>query len=173
MEITYRKLGPADAAQYRAIRLESIRAHPESFGSGYEAQAKLPKLMFEQALERPYDQRFLIGAFDQDELIGICGFVPKALTNTDLAHTGTIIQMYVRAAYSGRKVGFNLMTAVIAEAFKLGDIEQLVLGVRIGNLSAITVYEQVGFVTDEDAVGLDEGFQQMVLFKEQNYEDYH
>ena len=96
MEIAYRRLDRADAAQYRAIRLESMKAHPESFGSGYEQQSKLPKLMFEKALEQPMDDRFLIGAFDQHELIGICGFVPLASFQPELAGVGEIIQVYVR-----------------------------------------------------------------------------
>ncbi|MCA9941291.1 MAG: hypothetical protein KC418_21770, partial [Anaerolineales bacterium] len=100
--ISYRKLAAADAGLYREIRLESLRLHPESFGSGYEAQRKLPKLMFERALESPVDNRFLWGAFDGPRLIGICGYIPFVmgdLDTPDLRNTGTIIQMYVQAAY--------------------------------------------------------------------------
>ena len=78
MKISYRKLGSAETRQYREIRLESLKLHPESFGSTFEEQSKLPKLMFEKALEQPVDDRFVIGAFDQKVLIGICGFIPSA-----------------------------------------------------------------------------------------------
>ena len=111
MTISYRKLMPPDAKAYRAIRLESLKAHPESFGSTFEEQQKLPKLMFETAIEAPVDERFVMGAFDQAELIGICGFVPA--NDQQLQNTGTLIQMYVRAAYSGRKIGLNLVKAVM------------------------------------------------------------
>ena len=104
--------------------------------------------MFEKALEQPVDDRFVIGAFDQQDLIGICGFVPFVLDNRHhLSNTGTIIQMYVKSAHRGRKVGLTLVKAVIHEAFKIPGIEQIVLGVMKGNMSAIRVYEQAGFQT--------------------------
>lgn len=146
MKMTYRRLTADDSKAYRAIRLESLKAFPESFGSSYEEQSQLPKLMFEKALEQPSDERFLIGAFDQNELVGICGFIPFTFDEfSDLSKAGTIIQMYVRTAYSRRKIGLHLINATIDEAFKLPGIDQIALGVRAGNLSAIRVYEQAGF----------------------------
>lgn len=148
MKISYRQLVSDDAKEYREIRLESLKTHPESFGSTYEEQSTLPKLMFERALEQPTDERFVIGAFDQKELIGICGFIPFVLDkDLALSNAGTIIQMYVRATYSGRKIGLTLVNATVREAFKIPDIEQIVLGVKEGNISAIRVYEQAGFKT--------------------------
>jgi len=146
MKITYRKLVAIDSKQYREVRLESLKLHPESFGSTFAEQRKLPKLMFEKALEQPVDGRFVIGAFDQESLIGICGFIPFVLdSKDDLDNTGTIIQMYVKSAYRGRKVGLGLIKATLHEAFKIPGIEQIVLGVKKGNMSAIRVYEQAGF----------------------------
>jgi ribosomal protein S18 acetylase RimI-like enzyme len=148
MKISYRKLASADSTQYREIRLESLKLHPESFGSTFEEQSKLPKLMFEKALEQPTDDRFVVGAFDRQALIGICGFIPFALDNKrQLRNTGAIIQMYVKPAYRGRKIGLSLVKAAIDEAFNLAAIEQIVLGVKAGNMSAIRVYEQAGFQT--------------------------
>jgi ribosomal protein S18 acetylase RimI-like enzyme len=147
MNITYRRLEAADSKQYRGIRLESLKAHPESFGSGYEEQKKLPKLMFEQALEQPVDERFVVGSFDGQALIGIAGFIPFALDNRrEFGNAGEIIQMYVKPAYRGRKIGVGLTNAVVDEAFNIPGIEQVVLGVMEGNGSAIRVYEQAGFL---------------------------
>jgi len=146
MEISYRKLVAADSKQYREIRLESLKLHPESFGISFEAQRKLPKLMFEKALEQPVDDRFVIGAFDQQVLIGICGFIPFVPEdNQQLMNTGTIIQVYVKSAYRGRKIGLGLIQAVLHAAFKIPSMEQIVLGVYEGNVGAIRVYEQAGF----------------------------
>lgn len=147
MKISYRKLAAADSRQYRDIRLESLKLHPESFGSSFEEQSKLPKLMFEKALEQPVDDRFVMGAFDHQALIGICGFIPFVRDNDDLRNTGVIIQMVVRPAYRGRKIGLGLIKAVLQEAFKLSGIDQVVLAVVKGNLRAIRVYEQAGFET--------------------------
>lgn len=104
--------------------------------------------MFEKALERPVDDRFVIGAFDQQVLIGICGFIPFVLDNKHhFSQAGTIIQMYVKSEYRGRKIGISLVKVTIDEAFNIPDIEQVVLGVKEGNVSAIRVYEQAGFLT--------------------------
>lgn len=146
--ISYRRLGPAGARAYREIRLESLKAHPEAFGAGYEEQRKLPKLMFEAAIEEPVDERFVIGAYDGEALIGICGFLPFVSKDfAELERTGTIIQMYVRAAYRSRKIGLGLTKAVLEEGFKNPEIQQILLGVKKGNVSAQRVYEQAGFRT--------------------------
>ena len=42
MSITYRRLLAADSKRYREIRVESLKNHPETFGSGYEQQEKMP-----------------------------------------------------------------------------------------------------------------------------------
>ena len=146
MEISYRKLVAADSKRYREIRLESLKVHPESFGVSFEEQNKLPKLMFEKALEQPVDDRFIMGAFDRHLLIGICGFLPFVEENNQqLKNSGTIIQVYVKSEYRGRKTGLSLIKAVLHEAFKIPNMEQVVLGVHKGNMSAIRIYEQAGF----------------------------
>jgi RimJ/RimL family protein N-acetyltransferase len=168
MKIVYRKLASVEARQYREIRLESLRVHPESFGSTFEEQSKLPKLMFEKALEQPVDDRFVMGAFDQTALIGLCGFLPFVPDNYQgFNNTGTIIQMYVKPAYRGRKIGLGLVKAVIRQAFRISDIEQIVLGVKAGNMAAIRVYDQAGFLTykaeDSEEEGSHVGFRTMII----------
>lgn len=146
MAISYRKLIPNDAQAYREIRLESLRKHPESFDSNYEEQRKLPKLMLEEQIAQASDDIFAIGAFDHDKLIGICGFIPFGVPETlGIPDAGTIIQMYVKSTYSGRKIGLNLINATIEQACKNPGIKKIVLGVKESNLKAIRVYRQAGF----------------------------
>ena len=84
----------------------------------------------------------------------------------DSFHTGKIIQMYVRSAYSGRKVGLTLVKTVIDAAFKSADIDQIILGVREGNISE-RVYEKAGFLTETAAEnragGKSDGYRRMIL----------
>ena len=128
----------------------------------------MPKLMFEKAIEAQAEDRFVFGAFDQDALIGICGYVPFTLEDVlGLENGGTIIQMYVRSSYSGRKIGLKLTQAVAAEAFENPNIDRIVLGVREGNMPAIRVYEQAGFERFPAEGGRegasDKGFRVLVL----------
>lgn len=171
MEISYRKLAAAEARQYREIRLESLKLHPASFGASFEEQSRLPRLRFEAALEQPADDQFMIGAFDQQELIGICGFLPFVVDNDPrLRNTGTIIQVYVKPAYRGKGIGLELVNAVLREGFKLAGIEQIVLGVTKGNTSAIRVYEQAGFQpyhAEGRGTGRNEGDLRMIIRKGQ------
>ena len=141
MSIIYQKLTAVYAQAYRNLRLESIKAHPESFCAVYEEQAQLPKLMFEAAIENPVNSRFMMGAFDGDVLIGICGFVPLAQADD----AGELIQVYVRAAYGGRKIGLGLVKTAVCQAFTIPYIHRVLLDVKRGNLNAIRVYEQAGF----------------------------
>ena len=165
MVTAIRKLGPGDSDAYRGIRLESLKAHPEAFGSSYEAQVKLPRLMFEAALENPADNRFLVGAFDKGTLVGICGFVPGVSDDfKGIAQAGTLIQMYVRPAYRGMGVGLRLVEALVKEAFKDPQIKNVVLGVREGNTAAMRVYEKAGFYEYRPTEGeVPPGFRQMVI----------
>jgi len=130
------------------------------------SKKKLPKLMFERALEKPIDQRFVIGAFDREKLIGICGFVPFA---PDIIHgpsnVGTIVQMFVKSDYAGRKIGHILVRTTIRMAFKISDIEQIMLGVNENNKSAIRVYEQAGFKTFNSEFSKN-GYRNMIIRSE-------
>ena len=167
MKISYRKLTPAESKLYREIRLECLKVHPENFGSTFEEQSMLPKLRFEKAIERAVEGRFVIGAFDQQNLIGIGGCILSVPGDDALPKAGTIIQMYVRSTYNGRKIGLNLIRAVLGDAFKSDGVEQIVLEVKEGNMPAIRVYEQAGFqaytLAEEETAVQNDGSRHMIL----------
>lgn len=145
MKVTYRKLLPADTSAYRTIRLESLQHHPESFCADLEEQRALPELKFETFIKQQDPHHFVVGAFAQGDLIGICGFV--ANNDADLKGTGTLIQMYVRATFGGQKVGLGLLRTTLTEAFALPEIDSVRLEVKRDNSRAIHVYEHAGFHT--------------------------
>ena len=60
-------------------------------------------------------------------------------------HIATVIQMYVQAKYSGHRVGLGLLQATVAEAWKIAELEQLVLEVVTTSQNAIHMYGQAGF----------------------------
>jgi RimJ/RimL family protein N-acetyltransferase len=143
MNIHYRKLLPADSKQYREVRLDALKNFPENFGSSYDAESAKPKLAFEIAIEQQVAGSFIVGAFDGDKLIGICGFAQE--TGPKVQHRGLIIQMYIQPAYQGQKFGPQLLQATITEAFKIPEVEQLALGVVANNVNAARIYERAGF----------------------------
>ena len=143
MNVTYHKLQPHQTQQYRAIRLESLREFPDNFGSTYEDESNKPALGYEIYIEQQPDDRFIVGAFDGETLIGICGFFGDNTKKN--MHKGTIIQMYVKPMYAGKGIGLQLLRATIDEAFKIPRIEQLILGVIANNHAAVKTYERAGF----------------------------
>jgi len=143
MNIHYRKLLPTDSKQYREVRLDALKNFPENFGSSYEEESAIPKLAFEINVEQGANDKFIVGAFDSETLIGICGFAQES--RIKIKHRGLIIQMYIKPQYQGQKLGLQLLQTTIDEAFKIPDIQQLVLGVITTNEGAKKLYEQAGF----------------------------
>jgi len=84
---------------YRHIRLESLQKFPESFGITYEEAIKNEKLRIEYDIENQSADRFVVGAFAEDRLIGICTF----MKNED-GH-GNIYQLYVKETFQGNNAG--------------------------------------------------------------------
>jgi ribosomal protein S18 acetylase RimI-like enzyme len=143
--IVYRRLQAGDAGSYRVVRLEALKSFPESFGSTYEEESAVPKLKFETLIEESSVEGLIIGAFCEQQLIGIAGLIRDERRKT--RHRGKIVQVYVNPDYRGQKVGENLMRMTVDTAFKTEGIEQLELAVVADNSSAIRLYEKIGFET--------------------------
>src|SRR5258708_18843892 len=87
-----RLLMTADAAQYRELRLESLRLHPEAFASTFERESEQPLSWFEDRIT----QGNVFGAFAGDELAGVAGCWPPQ--GPKVSHNATLWGMYVRPA---------------------------------------------------------------------------
>lgn len=139
MNIRYRSLLPHESKNYRSIRLESLEKFPESFGSNYQEALKIEKFRMESDIENQNRDRFMTGAFSDDELIGICAFVKEE------DHAGKVYQMYVKEGFQGKNVGYGLILALIKEVhFRFGNIE-ITLEVTDKNDKAFNLYKKAGF----------------------------
>jgi hypothetical protein len=71
-EITIRPLTPADAAAFKALRLQGLQEIPSAFGSSYEEECDT---LVEELARRfaPQAGRARFGAFDGEHLVGIAG----------------------------------------------------------------------------------------------------
>ena len=65
-----RRLIPADATVFLALRLEGLRESPSAFGSSYEEECDTPLSMIEARLAAD-SGRNMFGAFDGDQLVGL------------------------------------------------------------------------------------------------------
>ncbi|WP_265131544.1 GNAT family N-acetyltransferase [Chryseobacterium oranimense] len=145
MNIQYRKLLPEESVIYRAIRLESLKKFPESFCADYEEALKTEKFRIEYDIENQLAERFVLGAFNEDQLIGICTFVK------DENNRGNIYQMYVKEEYQGKNIGLHLIQKVIEEAYSYFKGIEIYLEVKHNNTKAFNLYQKIGFVEISDA----------------------
>jgi ribosomal protein S18 acetylase RimI-like enzyme len=133
-----RRLAPADALSYRALRLRALREHPDAFTSSWEDDRAQP---VEAAAARLAAHAFW-GAFQGAELYGFVGLEcePRAKNR----HKATVVGMYVAPEVAGQGVGRALLSSVLAHARSTG-LGSLVLTVTEGNLQAASLYRAVGF----------------------------
>ena len=135
-----RRLVPADASAYRALRLRALWEFPQAFTSSHAEDEKLPLEATERRLDSPH-RRFW-GAFDGDELVGMVGLDRE--TRPKNQHKAIVVGMYVAHERMGRGTGRALLEALIADARDWG-LELLVLTVTHAESSARRLYERCGF----------------------------
>lgn len=138
MKVRCKILEGKDSQQYRRLRLESLRTHPECFGAEYQAQHKMPKLYFEQVIESDLQNSIMIGAFDNDSLIGLCGLIPTE------KHELEVVQMYVSPLCRGQAVGTKMLQKA-KEIFESRPERKIILTTYEANKAALRVYEKFGF----------------------------
>lgn len=136
-----RRLTPADASAYRALRLRALREHPEAFTSSYEEECERPETQSEDRLR--HGAAFW-GVFVAGQLVGMVGLDREQRVKN--RHKGTVVAMYVAPEFARRGAGRALMQALVAHARATG-LESLVLTVTHGNDAARELYERIGFAS--------------------------
>lgn len=141
--IALRRLTGADAATWRALRLEALRGHPEAFGAALEDEAERPVAAVAALLDRaPPDAVF--GAFGPGggSLLGAAGM--EVMRGAKQRHKALLWGLHVRPDARGQGLARALVAAVVAAARAAG-IEQLQLGVGEANAAALALYRGAGF----------------------------
>lgn len=110
--ITFVKLEPKHIAQYRELRLACLKNYPKNFGSDYDDERKKEKLYFEIHIENENPNHFVMGVFQENELVGISAFSANEKEKTK--HIATILQVYVDPKMQGKGVGKNIMKETIS-----------------------------------------------------------
>lgn len=137
-----RRLRAGDAQAYRELMLQAYALHPQAFTSSVSERAALPINWWESRLTNRLD--VLLGAFVEDELIGIVGL---ALEPREKArHKAMLFGMYVAQAHCGRGLGHQLVQAALDEARRHRFLRLVQLTVTAGNDPAIKLYQRCGFV---------------------------
>ena len=141
MDATIRRLGPADAEAYVALRREMLLDTPFAFGSSPED-------------DRGSDlegMRRLLAKEDGDVVFGAC--VPALVGAIGVMrergrkerHKVALWGMYVAPRRRRSGIGRRLVEAAIAHARTLEGVRQVHLGVNERTPGARVLYESVGF----------------------------
>lgn len=132
-----RQIGHQDLQAYKALRLEMLAKHPESFGGSVEET----KAMTDKDLLAWLGKSTLFGAFDNERLVGTAGFYTQL--NAKTKHRGNLFGVYVAPDRRGKGVGDALMEAVIDHAKTV--CLQIHASVTMGNDAAFDLYKRHGF----------------------------
>jgi ribosomal protein S18 acetylase RimI-like enzyme len=135
-----RALAVVDADDYRRVRLDALRLHPDAFGSAYEDEAMLERSQIIERLAAPSFTRY--GGFAGDDLVGLAGLQMR--TGAKERHKAHLFSMYVDAAHRGSGLAQRLVGAVISGARAAGALV-LQLSVAAGNAPAQRLYRSMGF----------------------------
>lgn len=145
MALAIRPLGPADAREKRALRLEMLALHPDAFTSDAAEEAQRLLAWTEERLTpspaKPHD--LWLGAFDGDALVGCVGLSGRYRAKE--YHNATLVGMMVHPRARGCGVGKQLLDAMLERARSIPTLTHIDLTVTQGNDSAQRLYEAAGF----------------------------
>ena len=140
MTFAVRRLGPGDAEAFRALRLFALATAPAAFASSPEEDGTLSIETIKARLPLA-GPNAVFGAFADDELVGIAGFVLSEKAKH--RHKGLMWGVFVSPRWQGHGLGASLVRAVIAHAAEHARVVQA--GVLISNDVARKLYRALGF----------------------------
>ena len=143
--VLVRRLGPADAPAYHALRVRGLAEYPLAFTSSAEEEAARPLDWSVQRLsdapQRPND--LFLGAFLAGQLQGLVGLQGRYRPKE--RHNATVVGLFVAPEAGGRGLGRALMTELLNCARARPELLQLDLTVTEGNATAQALYASLGF----------------------------
>ena len=139
--IHIRRLGAADAAPYRALRLESLHSFQFAHGPAYEdALAQSESWHADRLARRDYTW---FGAFAGGSLVGVICL--RAKEGSRLRHSAMLSSLMVAQSHQRAGIGRLLTAHLIEHARALGHLRRLTLTLIDGNAPARRLYDAFGF----------------------------
>lgn len=146
--INIRKLTIDDIEDYKSIRLELLRNHPENFGSDAEEESRFEESMWIKRLKNVNADSY--GIYDGDDIVGVSVLVRNP--RSKMRHFGTINSVYVKPSHRKAGLAKQVLLKIIDDANDYG-LEFLRLSVVTTNQGAYKLYESLGF----ESYGIEKG----------------
>jgi len=138
ISLKVRRLETSDVADYRELRLESLKGHPEAFASSWEQEADKPASWWVERLET---NTVFGGWVNSSPLAGVVGL--RVRDGAKLRHKGVLWGMYVRPEARGTGLAAALLQHVVDHSRSL--VEEVCLTVVASNAAANRLYSAAGF----------------------------
>jgi ribosomal protein S18 acetylase RimI-like enzyme len=130
-------ISPDEASAFRDFRLGALRDAPQAFGSTYEAEATKALSFFQERLST----NIVLAARTNGTIVGTAALA--ANSGAREKHKGFIWGVFVAPRARGQGVANALLTTLLAHADQ--HYEQVILTVMADNLSALALYQRIGF----------------------------
>jgi RimJ/RimL family protein N-acetyltransferase len=138
ISLKVRRLETSDVANYRELRLEGLKGHPEAFSSSWEDEADKPVSWWAERLET---NTVFGGWVNNSPLVGAAGL--HVQDRVKLRHKGVLWGMYVRPEARGTGLAAALVQQIVEHARTL--VEDVCLTVVASNAAALRLYGAAGF----------------------------
>ncbi len=135
-----RPLTTNDVDEFIRVRKAALVNHPFSFGAS--PHRIIDKKQTAIDLANKNEENFILGYFDEAQLIGMVGFMRY---NEKRIHKGIIWGMYVDKNYQGKGIGQKLMEMTIAKVKQIKGLTKINLSVTHLSKAAFHLYQKLGF----------------------------
>ncbi len=140
------KLEPKDWQIYKAIRLEALRMEPYAFNSKYQDVLTKPDSFWIDELSD--ESKIYLFATVSDEVVGTMNV---SFNENNIKYEAVIHGAYVNISHRRKGIGKQLLTSLLEEVKKRGDVTTAKLWVKGSQIKARKFYEYMGFsVVDKD-----------------------
>jgi ribosomal protein S18 acetylase RimI-like enzyme len=141
MEI--RRFEVQDAEALWRLRMTALETDPWSFAESVEELRQISVEEYGRRIGAGDDGNFVIGAFEHDGALGMCGFYRETLPKR--RHKGHLWGVFVAPVARGRGLGCALAERAIETARRLPDLKSIQLTVSITQDVARQLYRKLGF----------------------------
>jgi GNAT superfamily N-acetyltransferase len=143
--MNFRRLNQADLESFFQLRLKALENAPTAFGATLEETRQRGSQAYFPILESILDDHVILGAFNDNGLVGTIGVMIPGRSKT--RHRATIWGMYISPTKQGQGIGAKLLDLAIDHAKIKMHASTIYLTVESSNVSAIKLYESRSFKT--------------------------
>lgn len=143
--LTFRPLTTSDLLAFRALRLEALRLHPESFVPTYDEERSIDPAAIAPRFRDDWISggNVIIGAYIFGWLVGAVGV--RRWSRYKQRHKATLWLLFTHAAVRGQGIGRQLLEQAIDHCRRDPEVEHLQLSVGNESGAARELYLSAGF----------------------------